>query len=59
MIDHGMALVGSPDTVREGMKRYEDAGADHLLLMVQIGRLRHDDIVGSLKLVGDEVITLL
>jgi alkanesulfonate monooxygenase SsuD/methylene tetrahydromethanopterin reductase-like flavin-dependent oxidoreductase (luciferase family) len=59
MISHGMALVGSPDTIREGMKQYADAGADHLLLMVQIGRLKHDDIVGSLKLVGDEVIAVL
>jgi alkanesulfonate monooxygenase SsuD/methylene tetrahydromethanopterin reductase-like flavin-dependent oxidoreductase (luciferase family) len=55
-LDDGMSLVGTPDKVRAGVKRYEDLGVDQLICIVQIGRIPHSDICESLRLFGKEVL---
>lgn len=51
-----MSLVGTPDTVVDGVRRYESLGIDQLICIVQVGRIPHDDICDSLRLFGKEVI---
>jgi alkanesulfonate monooxygenase SsuD/methylene tetrahydromethanopterin reductase-like flavin-dependent oxidoreductase (luciferase family) len=55
-LDDGLSLVGTPDKVSEGVRRYEDLGIDQLICIVQVGRVTHADICDSLRLFGDQVI---
>ena len=55
-LDDGLSLVGTPDKVLEGVRKYEALGIDQLLCIVQVGRVAHEDICDSLRLFGKEVI---
>lgn len=55
-LDDGLSLVGTPDKIVQGIRRYEQLGVDALLCLVQVGRVAHDDIVKSLRLFGREVL---
>ncbi len=46
-------IVGSKDQVRKGLKRYEDLGIDALMTFQQVGPLRHDKVMKSLRLTGE------
>jgi hypothetical protein len=48
--------VGTPDQLRKFLRRYEDAGVDQLIFVMQAGRNRHEDIMESLALFGTEVL---
>ncbi len=48
--------VGTPDQLREFFRRYEDAGVDQLIFVLQAGRNRHEHIMESLELFGREVL---
>ncbi len=48
--------VGTPDQLREFLRRYEEAGVDQLIFVMQAGRNRHEDIMDSLTLFGTEVL---
>jgi len=48
--------VGTPDQLREFFRRYEEAGVDQLIFVLQAGRNRHEDIMESLELFGTEVL---
>jgi alkanesulfonate monooxygenase SsuD/methylene tetrahydromethanopterin reductase-like flavin-dependent oxidoreductase (luciferase family) len=48
--------MGSPDQVREYLRRYEDYGVDQVILSCSAGRNRHEDICESLELFGREVL---
>ena len=58
-LDDGLSLVGTPDKVLEGVRRYEQLGVDQLICIVQVGRVTHADICASLRLFGDHVITAM
>jgi len=50
-------LFGSPERLRETVAAWEEAGADHLVLMVQcIELLPQEQVLESLRLFGREVI---
>jgi alkanesulfonate monooxygenase SsuD/methylene tetrahydromethanopterin reductase-like flavin-dependent oxidoreductase (luciferase family) len=49
-------FIGSPDYVRENIRRYEQAHLDVLLFFSQCGDRRHDDIMASLELFAREVM---
>ena len=55
-LDDGLSLVGTPDRVAAGVRRYEELGVDQLICIVQVGRVTHEDICASLELFGAEVI---
>lgn len=55
-LDDVMSLVGTPDKVIDGVRRYEALGIDQLICIVQVGRIAHEDICDSLRLFGKEVI---
>jgi alkanesulfonate monooxygenase SsuD/methylene tetrahydromethanopterin reductase-like flavin-dependent oxidoreductase (luciferase family) len=51
-----MIIVGGPEKCLEKVRRYEAAGVDHLLCLMQAGRLRHEDILESIRLFGERII---
>jgi alkanesulfonate monooxygenase SsuD/methylene tetrahydromethanopterin reductase-like flavin-dependent oxidoreductase (luciferase family) len=48
--------IGTPDQIREFLRRYEQAGVDQVIFAMQNGRTRHEDIMSSLELFGREVL---
>jgi alkanesulfonate monooxygenase SsuD/methylene tetrahydromethanopterin reductase-like flavin-dependent oxidoreductase (luciferase family) len=48
--------VGTPDQLREYLRRYEDAGVDQMIFVMQAGKNRHDDIMEAIDLFGREVL---
>jgi alkanesulfonate monooxygenase SsuD/methylene tetrahydromethanopterin reductase-like flavin-dependent oxidoreductase (luciferase family) len=48
--------IGTPDQVRELVRRYEEAGVDQLVFVSQAGRNRHEDVCESLELFAREVM---
>ncbi|HVG57547.1 MAG TPA: LLM class flavin-dependent oxidoreductase, partial [Hyalangium sp.] len=51
--DQESLIVGSKDQVRKGMKRYEELGIDALMTFHQVGPLRHEMVMKSLRLTGE------
>ncbi len=48
--------VGTPEQLREFLRRYEDAGVDQIIFVMQAGKNRHEHICESLELFGREVL---
>ncbi|MFJ6675223.1 hypothetical protein ACIQMJ_29315 [Actinosynnema sp. NPDC091369] len=48
-------IVDSPETCRKKLRVYADMGIDRLMAFHQVGSLRHEDVMTSLRLVGDLV----
>jgi len=56
LVDNGMVICGSPDTVIDQVKRYMDTGMDTLLTMHQVGAIPHEKVMRSIQLFGEHVI---
>jgi alkanesulfonate monooxygenase SsuD/methylene tetrahydromethanopterin reductase-like flavin-dependent oxidoreductase (luciferase family) len=50
------AAIGTPDTLRTYLTRYEDAHQDVMLLIAQAGSRKHEDIMASIDLFGRKVL---
>ena len=48
--------IGSPEQVRDLCRRYEAAGVDQLIFVMQAGRNRHEHICESIELFASEVM---
>jgi alkanesulfonate monooxygenase SsuD/methylene tetrahydromethanopterin reductase-like flavin-dependent oxidoreductase (luciferase family) len=48
--------VGTPAQLREYLLRYEEAGVDQIIFVMQAGRNKHEHIMESLELFGKEVL---
>ena len=48
--------VGTPDQLREYFRRFEDAGVDQMIFVMQAGKNRHEHIMESIELFGKEVL---
>jgi alkanesulfonate monooxygenase SsuD/methylene tetrahydromethanopterin reductase-like flavin-dependent oxidoreductase (luciferase family) len=48
--------VGTPEQIIDLVRRYEAAGVDQMIFMVQTGRTRHEHICASLELFGKKVL---
>jgi alkanesulfonate monooxygenase SsuD/methylene tetrahydromethanopterin reductase-like flavin-dependent oxidoreductase (luciferase family) len=48
--------IGTPDQLREFLRRYEEAGVDQLIFVMQAGHNRHEHIMESIELFGTEVL---
>ena len=48
--------IGTPDQVRDLLRRYADAGVDQVIFVSQAGRNRHEHICESLELFAKEVM---
>ena len=49
-------LIGSPDTIRERLKKFEESNVDQVILLNQAGKNTHEDICSSLELFAKEVM---
>ena len=56
LVERRSAIVGGPARCLESVRWYESQGVDMLILLVQAGTLRHEDICDSLRRFGREVI---
>ena len=48
--------IGTPDQLRETLKRYEEAGVDQIVFFSQAGHTEHEDICASYELLAKEVM---
>lgn len=48
--------MGTPEQITELLRRYEAAGVDQVIFVMQAGRNRHEHICESLELFADEVM---
>jgi hypothetical protein len=48
--------TGTPDQARQFLRRYEEAGVDQVIFVLQAGRTRHEHIMESIELFGREVL---
>ena len=48
--------IGTPQQLREFLRRYEAAGVDQLIFVMQAGHNRHEDIMESIELFGTRVL---
>ena len=48
--------VGTPDQIREYLRRYEECGVDQVIFCYQAGKNRHEHIMEALELFGKEVL---
>ena len=48
--------VGTPDQIRQFLRRYEEVGVDQVIFVYQAGKNRHEDIMDALELFGTEVL---
>ena len=49
-------IVGDVETCRRKMQCYADAGVDRLMCLMQYGNLQHEQVMSSLRLVGEALI---
>jgi alkanesulfonate monooxygenase SsuD/methylene tetrahydromethanopterin reductase-like flavin-dependent oxidoreductase (luciferase family) len=49
-------LIGSPETIRARLRRFEESHVDQVILLNQAGKNRHEDICSSLELFAAEVM---
>jgi alkanesulfonate monooxygenase SsuD/methylene tetrahydromethanopterin reductase-like flavin-dependent oxidoreductase (luciferase family) len=49
-------LVGSPDTIRKRLRKFEASNIDQVILLNQAGKNTHEDICASLELFAREVM---
>jgi alkanesulfonate monooxygenase SsuD/methylene tetrahydromethanopterin reductase-like flavin-dependent oxidoreductase (luciferase family) len=48
--------TGTPEQIREYLARYEEAGVDQLIFVMQAGKNRHEDICEAIELFGTQVL---
>ncbi len=48
--------TGTPEQIREYLLRYEEAGVDQLIFVMQAGRNQHEHICEAIELFGREVL---
>jgi alkanesulfonate monooxygenase SsuD/methylene tetrahydromethanopterin reductase-like flavin-dependent oxidoreductase (luciferase family)/putative sterol carrier protein len=60
VLQHGLGslrgAIGTPEQVRDLCRRYEQAGVDQVVFVMQAGRNRHEHICESIELFGAEVL---
>ncbi len=49
-------LIGSPETLRRKLRKFEESNLDQVILLNQTGKTTHEEICASLELFGREVM---
>ena len=49
-------LIGSPDTIRRKLRKFQESNIDQVVLLNQAGKNTHEDICESLELFAKEVM---
>jgi alkanesulfonate monooxygenase SsuD/methylene tetrahydromethanopterin reductase-like flavin-dependent oxidoreductase (luciferase family) len=48
--------TGTPEQIREYVQRFEEAGVDQLIFVMQAGKNKHEDICEAIEMFGREVL---
>lgn len=56
LVENGTWLIGTPPSLLRTLSRWQAAGVDQMILMVQLGHARHERIMASLRRFAHEVI---
>ena len=56
LVETGACILGAPERCLEACQRYEDAGVDLLLCLVNPYRVPHEAVMQTIQLMGTEVI---
>jgi len=56
LLENHMLLCGTPERFVDTIEQYRQAGADQIIMGMTIGNIPHDEVLSSIKLVGEEVI---
>ncbi|HEX5268205.1 MAG TPA: LLM class flavin-dependent oxidoreductase [Acidimicrobiales bacterium] len=54
--DQDSVIIGDVETCRRKIKKYEAAGFGRLMCLMQFGHLPHDQVMNSIRRVGEELI---
>lgn len=55
MVNQGMIVAGDPETCIRTVRKYEEMGADELIICMQMGNIPHEKIMRSIELFAAEV----
>ena len=56
LVDSGACVVGTPEDCLDACRRYEEAGVDLLLCLVNPWKVPHEAVMRTIELMGTEVI---
>jgi alkanesulfonate monooxygenase SsuD/methylene tetrahydromethanopterin reductase-like flavin-dependent oxidoreductase (luciferase family) len=56
LVDSGACVLGTPEQCLDACKRYEAAGVDLLLCLVNPYKVSHEAVMQTIELMGTEVI---
>ena len=56
LVDSGACVLGTPDQCIDACKKYEEAGVDLLLCLVNPYKIPHDKVMQTIELMGTKVI---
>ncbi len=56
LVDSGACVLGTPEQCLDACKRYEAAGVDLLLCLVNPYKIEHDKVMQTIDLMGKHVI---
>lgn len=56
LVDNGMAICGNPDTVCRIVEKWQSTGIDQMVFFIQAGTTPHEQVMKSIKLIGEQVI---
>jgi alkanesulfonate monooxygenase SsuD/methylene tetrahydromethanopterin reductase-like flavin-dependent oxidoreductase (luciferase family) len=56
LVDSGACVLGTPDQCIDACRKYEEAGVDLLLCLVNPYKIPHDKVMQTIELMGTEVI---
>lgn len=54
-IDEHSIIVGTPDECRKKVKTYQEIGIDRLMCLHQVGALRYDKVMKSIRLFSEQI----
>ncbi len=56
LADQDSVIIGDVATCRRKIEKYRDVGFDRLMCLMQFGHLGHDEVMASIRRVGEELI---
>ncbi len=56
LVDNGTWLIGDAPALTQTLTRWQTAGVDQMILMVQLGHARHERIMASLRRFATDVM---
>ena len=56
LMDSGACVLGTPEECIETCRRYEAAGVDQLLCLVNPYKIGHDAVMQTIQMMGEHVI---